>query len=263
MEIENIKDAVYELEGLLELAELREDKLPALLPLMKNKLDTINSLFADLRPEISEKPDLTDESELEEEMELSETVEVADNSEGTESVGQQEEENSPAIYNTPDDEDDEVFVPLISPLIQDEAETDIEVPTIPVVPQDISDEEVVETETVTETYSEDFSSSYGAEYEIPDDDDEEIVTTHTKEETHRAAHDPNLPKPAFCINDRFRFRRELFGNSDTEFSAAMDLVATMEDYDEAEAYFFAERGWNPEQPEVMDFMAIIRNYFEK
>lgn len=263
MEIENIKDAVYELEGLLELAELREDKLPALLPLMKNKLDTINSLFADLRPEIEEKADSTDKPEPEEEVEISETEIVPENPEVAPTSEEAEEEDSPAIYNTPDDEDDEVFVPLISPLIQDEPESDMEVPTIPVVPQDISEEDVVERETVTETYSEDFSSSNGAEYEIPDDDEEEIVATSAKEEPHRPASDPNAPKPAFCINDRFRFRRELFGNSDAEFSAAMDLVATMDDYDEAEAYFFVERGWNPEQPEVMDFMAIIRNYFEK
>lgn len=248
MEIENIKDAVYELEGLLELAELREDKLPALIPLMKNKLDTINSLFAGLtdeapRPEAMESPQLSDAAE--------EAVE-------------EEDEDSPALYNTPDDEDEEVFVPLISPLAQEEPETPVDVPTIPVVPNDLAEEKVVEQETVTETYGDDFSSSYTAEYEIPDDDDEQPAESPApKEATPRHPVDPNAPKPAFCINDRFRFRRELFGNSDAEFNAAMDLVATMDDYEEAEAYFFVDRGWNPEQPEVMDFMAIIHNYFDK
>lgn len=72
----------------------------------------------------------------------------------------------------------------------------------------------------------------------------------------------SVRKPAFCLNDRFRFRRELFGNSDAEFAAAMNQIAAMENYDEAEEYFIGQLGWDPENQEVTDFMEIIRGYFE-
>lgn len=68
-------------------------------------------------------------------------------------------------------------------------------------------------------------------------------------------------RPAFCLNDRFRFRRTLFGGSDMQFNAAMDKVAAMGDYDEAEAYFVWELGMDLDDPDVTDFMEIIKNYF--
>ena len=45
LDIDSIKDAVYEFEGLLELAALREDKMKDLFPLLKGKLDVINAYF--------------------------------------------------------------------------------------------------------------------------------------------------------------------------------------------------------------------------
>ena len=69
-------------------------------------------------------------------------------------------------------------------------------------------------------------------------------------------------KPAFCLNDRFSFRRELFANSDAEFSSAMNMIAAMESYEEAEEYFIDQLGWDMENQEVVDFMEIIRGYFE-
>ena len=68
-------------------------------------------------------------------------------------------------------------------------------------------------------------------------------------------------KRVFTINDRFRFRRELFGNSDVEMNDAINLVEAMQSYAEAEEYFYDMLNWNRESPEVIDFMAIIRNHF--
>ena len=69
-------------------------------------------------------------------------------------------------------------------------------------------------------------------------------------------------KRAFTLNDRFRFRRELFGNSDVEMNDALNLVETMQSYAEAEEYFYnAPMSWDKESPEVIDFMAILRNHF--
>lgn len=65
----------------------------------------------------------------------------------------------------------------------------------------------------------------------------------------------------FSINDRYRFRRELFENSDADFNTTLALVASMESYEEAEDYFTVEREWDPAVPAVSDFLEIIRKYF--
>lgn len=65
----------------------------------------------------------------------------------------------------------------------------------------------------------------------------------------------------FSINDRYRFRRELFENSDADFNTTLALVASMESYEEAEDYFTNEREWDPAVPAVADFLEVIRKYF--
>lgn len=70
----------------------------------------------------------------------------------------------------------------------------------------------------------------------------------------------NLRK-AFSLNDKFRFRRELFSNSDTEMADTLNLVEAMSSYSEAEDYFYSDLQWDPEMPEVVDFMAIIKKHF--
>lgn len=66
----------------------------------------------------------------------------------------------------------------------------------------------------------------------------------------------------FSINDRYRYRRELFAGNDAAFSDALSRVAAMDSYDEAEGYFLDDCQWDPERPEVVDFMAVLRKYFE-
>lgn len=65
----------------------------------------------------------------------------------------------------------------------------------------------------------------------------------------------------FSINDRYRFKRELFPNSDADFNNTLALVASMENYDEAEDYFLSELQWDQKKPEVIDFLEILKKYF--
>jgi hypothetical protein len=67
----------------------------------------------------------------------------------------------------------------------------------------------------------------------------------------------------FSINDRYRFKRELFNNSDADFNTTLALVASMEGYDEAEGYFIDELGWNEQSAEVTDFLDILKKYFKE
>ncbi len=69
-------------------------------------------------------------------------------------------------------------------------------------------------------------------------------------------------KRAFTINDKFLFRRELFGNSNQQYNDALDLIAQMTSFAEAESYFFGNYGWDTENGHVKRFMEIIENYFE-
>lgn len=69
-------------------------------------------------------------------------------------------------------------------------------------------------------------------------------------------------KLVFSINERFRFRKELFDNSDVDFNTTLALVASMENYDEAEDYFINEEGFDPSNPVVKEFMDVIKRYFK-
>lgn len=69
-------------------------------------------------------------------------------------------------------------------------------------------------------------------------------------------------KLVFTLNDRFRFKRELFGNSDADFNNTLALVASMENYDEAEDYFLNELQWDPAREDVKDFLDILKKYFK-
>lgn len=73
---------------------------------------------------------------------------------------------------------------------------------------------------------------------------------------------PDPKRPVFCLNDRYRFRRELFGGSDAEMERVLDRIASLKDYDEAEEYLYGVEALDPENPDVADFMAIIREYME-
>lgn len=69
-------------------------------------------------------------------------------------------------------------------------------------------------------------------------------------------------KLVFSINERFRFRRELFGNSDADFNNTLALVASMDNYEEAEDYFLNEEGFEISNPVVKEFMDVIKRYFK-
>lgn len=70
-------------------------------------------------------------------------------------------------------------------------------------------------------------------------------------------------RPALCLNDRFRFRRALFGGSDSELNAVLDRIATLRDFEDAENYLYGELGFEPDDEVVADLMEIVKSYFER
>lgn len=83
---------------------------------------------------------------------------------------------------------------------------------------------------------------------------EEIIIDETPATLHRS-------KPRFCLNDRFRFTRELFdGNADL-FAQTVDKITEMESFEEAEEYFATRFNWDPENETAIDFSEILKVYF--
>lgn len=193
-EIKNLKDKIYELEGLLELAQLREEKIDELAPLIEARL-------AGLR---------------------------ANGGSGADGT------NEPNSISSKDSKGSKDLKEPIRTEITEFSDT-----------LDFAEE--------SEKPAEDTEKSE----EEPEKISEEPTATSAKPKSGGTGR-----KPAFCLNDRFRFRRELFSNSDSEFSEALGRVACMDSYDEAEDYFIGSLGWDPENPEVVDFLEIIRIYFE-
>lgn len=68
--------------------------------------------------------------------------------------------------------------------------------------------------------------------------------------------------PVLCLNDRFKFRRALFGGSEEELNGVLSRIAGMQSYEEAEEYIYGVLGFEPEDEAVADFLEIIKTYLE-
>lgn len=172
-DINNLKDTVYELEGLLELAQMREDKIPELTPLIKARIKALCEYEPKDAQPASPQP-------------------------------QQEPAPHPVSQQK--------FEPVPEP-----AEEPLQEP-----------EDSLFRESAAEEFEE------------------------REEKTLR---------PIFCLNDHFRFRKSLFNGDENAFSAAMNMIARMDSFEEAEAHFIDDLGWNQEDMEVADFLEILKNYF--
>ena len=71
----------------------------------------------------------------------------------------------------------------------------------------------------------------------------------------------NLRK-AFTLNDKFRFRRELFKGDDRLFGQTLDDIQHLSSYDDALAYVEEALGWKLDNEEVADFMLVVKNHFD-
>ena len=66
---------------------------------------------------------------------------------------------------------------------------------------------------------------------------------------------------AFTLNDKFRYRRELFGSNDALFADTLNALSAMHNLDEALDYLYNDMGWDPENDNVKDFVATVTNHF--
>lgn len=68
-------------------------------------------------------------------------------------------------------------------------------------------------------------------------------------------------RKALSLNDRFRFRRELFGGDETRMNETLGKMNEMSSYEEALDYLHNELNWNIEDAAVADFLQLLEKRF--
>lgn len=106
----------------------------------------------------------------------------------------------------------------------------------------------------------DMTGGENSDNDIDIDDDEEEENPVRLDEQLQRNLSKNMRK-ALSLNDRYRFKRELFGNSELDLNDALDMVQSMKSYDEATDYFYGDLGWDKDNDEVQDFMSIVKKHF--
>lgn len=269
MDITKAKELALEIAGLLtaldnnliseESAEnanrLVEEKVNQLAQLFAIETDAdiiIDEMLANAESEVieqeeteenvTEEPSVeyTEETPVEEELPIEEELPVIE--------GLHVAEESPVEEETSSDDaspvQEELTIEEESPV--EECTAEIEIP----LHDEIAEEDILETPEIDEIEEE----------TVADDETTDSPVTDLNESVFMRTKVGSISK-AFTINDRFRFKRELFGNSDPELSNALDLINVMRSIDEAEDYFYNELGWDAENEDVKDFMRIVRAYF--
>lgn len=226
----------YELEGLLLLADNRGADTPEyVFTAIGEKLDRLQMLLGEREGDEGE--------EMQEDACMVEN-DVADA--GSEEPEPEPEEDVAEVTaeQVADGEYDNEQEPMVELVLDDEptAEPDAETPNVADETEDVEAEDNIEEETEANEKASDDSKPLRL--------DEKLQRSRSKD-----------LKSAFSLNDTFRFRRELFGNSAAEMTDALHMVEAMHSFDEAEDYFYGDLGWDRESDDVKEFMAIIKNHF--
>lgn len=243
--------ACYELEGLLLLAKQKQESLsPELLELISQKQDVVDDCIYEWVTHRS--MDRINNKEEETDVERDEAnpyTEIAPEEVISKENNLITDENFDIANEEACHEDYEVST--------GEPVTAEEVMTSNNVPETVSESVPVDEPEVMAEDMED----------IPVDDIADYDETSSERESIRldealARENSRNIRQAFTLNDKFRFRRELFGNSDTEFTDTLNLVSAMSSLAEAQDYFYGDLEWNPENEEVKAFMDIISAHFK-
>ena len=255
--IEELITINYELEGLLYLALHRGDDTPQKVwDLIAEKIDALKSgvTAADCNCNVAgtvyeETPDMQEVVTVEENTIILEPETLTPATEATEEETEEPEE-------LPQENDDAATV--------EKQETD---------DTDLHDVEVIIEETPAEITSISVEEEHIAEKPQPAEPVIEETPGEVKpvmpgnepaqelrlDEKLARQNSRNLRK-AFSLNDRFRFKRELFGNSDEKMNEALNLVESMHSIEEARDYFFNTLRLDGTSPDVKDFMAIVEHH---
>ena len=239
--LETLLKQVLELEGLLLIAVKRGDDAPSMVyDMIRQKAAAIGGMAEVKAPYNEQGIDALPDDEPDDDI----TVEFVDEPEP-----EAEQPVAEPVAEPEPEAEQPVAEPAVEP--EPEAEEPVAEPTVvepePVAEQPVA-ESVAEPEPVAEVEPELESE--------PDPDDQPL----TLDEALQRDMTKDL-RQAFSLNDRYRYRRELFGNSDSVMNETLNLIEAMHSFDEAEDYFYNDLQWEHDSPEVADFMVIIKNHF--
>ena len=237
--LETLLKQVLELEGLLLIAVKRGDDAPSMVyDMIRQKAAAIGGMAEVKAPYNEQGIDALPDDEPDDDI----TVEFVDEPEPE----AEEPVAEPAVEPEPVAEQ-----PIAEPVVEPEPEAEEPVAEPAVVePEPEAEEPVAESAVEPEPVAE-------VEPELePDPDDQPL----TLDEALQRDMTKDL-RQAFSLNDRYRYRRELFGNSDSVMNETLNLIEAMHSFDEAEDYFYNDLQWEHDSPEVADFMVIIKNHF--
>ncbi|WP_168184298.1 hypothetical protein [Muribaculum gordoncarteri] len=280
--IEELITINYELEGLLYLAMHRGDDTPKeVWSLISDKIKSLNEgispavedddvdtddtpdnavisccdetdVTADEQPEIEEPEN--QEEELEEDTAESCQPQLTIIGESTEELPEHCNAEPEAPCSDIEQEPSTEPEPIAEPM----PETTVEIETVEPEPEEEEEPELKEEPEPEEEQEEPEDEEIAMpQYDTTDTDNEEPIRLDEKLARENSR---NLRK-AFSLNDMFRFRRELFGNSATEMTDTLNLVEAMSSLSEANDYFYNDLEWDASNPEVQDFMDIIAKHF--
>ena len=264
--LEQLLKQVLELEGLILVAQRRGEETPlAVHQLISEKAAQIGAFAAAEKPAdepakqnaIDALPDDEPDDDITLEF-VDEDADTADeDADATDTDAADEEpQPEPEVTVVVDDEPEVVVevVPEPEPAEQPEAEPQPEPEPEP--------ESIEEEATAQEAADAESEPEIAADAEPVTADD--FTTVDDEPVRLDEALQRNMVKDlhhAFSLNDRFRYRRELFGNSDQVMEETLNHIESMATFDEAENYFYNDLEWEYDSPEVADFMVIIKNYF--
>ena len=264
--LEQLLKQVLELEGLILVAQRRGEETPlAVHQLISEKAAQIGAFAAAEKP--ADEPakqnaiDALPDDEPDDDITLEFVDEDADTA----------DEDADAADTAAADEEPQPE-PEVTVVVDDEPEVVVEVVPEPEPAEGPEAEPQPEPEPEPESIEEETTAQEAADAESEPEiaADAEPVTaddfTTVDDEPVRLdeALQRNMVKDlhhAFSLNDRFRYRRELFGNSDQVMEETLNHIESMATFDEAENYFYNDLEWEYDSPEVADFMVIIKNYF--
>ena len=264
--LEQLLKQVLELEGLILVAQRRGEETPlAVHQLISEKAAQIGAFAAAEKP--ADEPatqnaiDALPDDEPDDDITLEFVDEDADTA----------DEDAAAADTAAADEEPQPE-PEVTVVVDDEPEVVVEVVPEPEPAEEPEAEPQPEPEPEPESIEEEATAQEAADAESEPEiaADAEPVTaddfTTVDDEPVRLdeALQRNMVKDlhhAFSLNDRFRYRRELFGNSDQVMEETLNHIESMATFDEAENYFYNDLEWEYDSPEVADFMVIIKNYF--
>lgn len=280
--IEELITINYELEGLLYLAMHRGDDTPKeVWSLISDKIKSLNEgispavedddvdtddtpdnavisccdetdVTADGQPEIEEPEN--QEEELEEDTAESCQPQLTIIGESTEELPEHCNAEPEAPCSDIEQEPSTEPEPIAEPM----PETTVEIETVEPEPEEEEEPELKEKPEPEEEQEEpEYEEIVMPQDDTTDTDNEEPIRLDEKLARENSR---NLRK-AFSLNDMFRFRRELFGNSATEMTDTLNLVEAMSSLSEANDYFYNDLEWDASNPEVQDFMDIIAKHF--